>query len=70
MERWRRGTTYFLSAAPPELGRCCGIDVPALPGWADVWLPALRAWTDLRSIFSSSHTAPKSPFSFNFVRPD
>jgi hypothetical protein len=21
-----------------------GIDVPALPGWADVWLPALRAW--------------------------
>ena len=24
--------------------RCCGIDVPALPGWAEVWLPALRAW--------------------------
>jgi hypothetical protein len=44
VERWRRGTTYIRGAAPPALGRCCGIDVPALPGWAEVWLPALRAW--------------------------
>src|SRR6202161_921494 len=29
-ERWRRGTTYIRSAAPPALGRCCGIDIPAL----------------------------------------
>jgi hypothetical protein len=24
-----------------------GIDVPALPGWADVWRPALRALTSI-----------------------
>src|SRR3984957_5178897 len=44
VERWRRGTIYIRGAAPPALVRCCGIDVPALPGWAEVWLPALRAW--------------------------
>jgi hypothetical protein len=25
--------------------RIPGIDIPALPGWADVWRPALRALT-------------------------
>ena len=36
---------HYLNLAyrPAALGRCCGIDVPTLPGWADVWLPALRA---------------------------
>jgi hypothetical protein len=26
--------------------------VPALPGWADVWQPALRAWTSIPSQIS------------------
>ena len=43
VEGWRRGTTNIRGAAPPALGPCYGIDVPALPGWAEVWLPALRA---------------------------
>jgi transglutaminase-like putative cysteine protease len=51
VERWRRGTTYIRGAAPPALGRCCGIDVPALPGWAEVWLPALRAWVRFEVYF-------------------
>jgi hypothetical protein len=35
------GATYRKS----ELGSSC-IDVPALPGWADVWRPALRVLAD------------------------
>src|SRR3984885_6631159 len=51
VERWRRDPTYIRGAAPPALGRCCGIDVPALPGWAEVWLPALRAWVRFKVYF-------------------
>jgi hypothetical protein len=35
-------------AAPTALG-FVGIDIPALPGWADVWRPALRALTSILS---------------------
>jgi hypothetical protein len=45
-----------LSAAPTALGSS-SINFPALPGWADVWLPALRAsaqWRFCRVISLSS----------------
>ena len=29
--------------APTVLGQCWGIDVPALPGWVDVWRSAVQA---------------------------
>ena len=41
------------SAAPPVL-RNIGIRLPALPGWADVWLPALRAWFSFGVYFAFS----------------
>jgi hypothetical protein len=42
----------------PRLQRSATLDihVPALPGWADVWLPALRAWFSFEFIFAFSHT--------------
>ena len=41
-QHWPFGKREF-GTAPPALGSSCGIDSPALPGWADVWCPALRA---------------------------
>jgi hypothetical protein len=58
VKRWGRGTTYIRGAAPPALGRCCG-NVPALPGWAEVWLPALRAWVRFVVYFRVLTQTPK-----------
>ena len=43
-ERRRCGTTFVRGCRTSGAQMILGIDVPALPGWADVWLPALRAW--------------------------
>jgi hypothetical protein len=48
----RSGRQYHRAGLVPRLRRSGdpGIDVPALPDWADVWQPALRAgrnWTGL-----------------------
>ena len=69
VERWRRGTIYIRGAAPPALGRCCGIDVPALPGWAEVWLPALRAWIRFAVHCRLSHTLSCFPNATQDWRP-
>src|SRR5271167_1495620 len=66
MERWRRGTTNIRSAAPPALGRCCGIDVPALPGWAEVWLPPYGPRSDSRSIFDFPHRLFRAGLMFGY----
>src|SRR5579859_1194678 len=42
-------------AAPPVLRRRWGIDVPALPGWADVWSRPYGPASVLRFV-SRSHT--------------
>jgi hypothetical protein len=42
-ERRRCGTTFIRRCRASGAQTILGIDVPALPGWADVWLPALRA---------------------------
>ncbi len=49
--RWNKGcrapeVRHYLHPRVPRLWHSCnmGIYVPALPGWADVWLSALRAW--------------------------
>ncbi len=44
------GAADRFSAAPTALGSSSGIDFPALPGWADVWLSALRALHLQRSL--------------------
>jgi hypothetical protein len=57
----RRWVLVQGSAAPPAL-RILAIRLPALPGWADVWLPALRAWVRFAVHRRLSHTLVRLGF--------
>jgi hypothetical protein len=58
---WSAGGAALPTFGVPRLRRSddCGIGVPALPGWAEVWLPALRAWVRFEVYFRVPIEAPE-----------